>query len=142
MCDYSLEHLASRPAKVGDRLISTTFPNSVTRGFTAAEEPNVAVCLLPGTELAFASQVEWEGRLGFFSRRTLSETVARFRHINESEPRTHHDALEFANGTTVLVTQLRSGQHATVLQLPAEAHPAEVRTEEPAVTETREPVAV
>jgi hypothetical protein len=31
----------------------------------------------------------------------------------------HHDALEFPDGEIVLVTQLREGQHATVLQLPA-----------------------
>ena len=57
MCDYSLEHLASRPAKVGDKLVSTKFTNSITRGFTAIGEPNVAVCLMPGTELAFEQEV-------------------------------------------------------------------------------------
>jgi hypothetical protein len=31
----------------------------------------------------------------------------------------HHDALEFPNGESVLVTRLYEGQHATVLQLPA-----------------------
>ena len=41
-----------------------------------------------------------------------------------------HDALEFPDGETVLVTELREGQHATVLQLPApvratEADPTE-----------------
>ena len=30
----------------------------------------------------------------------------------------HHDALEFPDGKTVLLTQLSEGQHATVLQLP------------------------
>ena len=35
MCDYSLHHVASRAAKVQDRLITTTFPNSITRGFAA-----------------------------------------------------------------------------------------------------------
>jgi hypothetical protein len=25
MCDFSLEHLASRPAKVGDQLVTTKF---------------------------------------------------------------------------------------------------------------------
>jgi hypothetical protein len=56
MCDYSLHHVASRPARVGDKLVSTSFVNSGTRGFAAVGEPNVAVCLLPGTELAFE---EW-----------------------------------------------------------------------------------
>ena len=31
----------------------------------------------------------------------------------------HHDALEFPDGKTVLLTQLCKGQRATVLQLPA-----------------------
>src|SRR5262245_63136409 len=52
MCDYSLHHVASRPAKVGDKLVTTQFNNSITRGFAAVGEPNVAVCLLPGTEVA------------------------------------------------------------------------------------------
>ena len=46
MCDYSLHHVASRPAKVGDKLVTTQFNNSITRGFAAVGEPNVAVCLL------------------------------------------------------------------------------------------------
>jgi len=60
MCDYSLHSVASRPAKVGDRLVSTHFGNSITRGFAAVGEPGVAVCLLPGTELAFEKDVEYE----------------------------------------------------------------------------------
>jgi hypothetical protein len=58
MCDYSLQYVASRPAKVGDKLVSTKFGNSITGGFAAAGEPNVAVCLLPGTEVAFESEAE------------------------------------------------------------------------------------
>ena len=53
MCDYSLELVASRPAKVGDKLVSASFPHTITRGFVSVDDPNVAVCVLPGTELAF-----------------------------------------------------------------------------------------
>ena len=53
MCDYSVEHLASRPAKVGDKLVTMHFKHTLTGGFCAVGEPNVAVCLKPGTELAF-----------------------------------------------------------------------------------------
>jgi hypothetical protein len=53
MCDYSLHAVASRPAKVGETLVTTSFYGTSTRGFAAKEEPGVAVCLLPGTELAF-----------------------------------------------------------------------------------------
>ena len=62
MCDYSLDFVASRPAKVGDKLVSTQFNGSITRGFAAVGEPGVAVCLLPGTELAFEKDVEYEPR--------------------------------------------------------------------------------
>jgi len=125
MCDYSLQHVANRPAKVGDKLVSSTFVNSITRGFTAVGEPGMAVCLLPGTELVFDRDVECEHVLGFFPNKKLRENVARFRQINLDNPHEHHDALEFPSGQVVLLTRLCVGQHATVLQLPAGAHPAE-----------------
>lgn len=138
MCDYSLHTVASRPGKVGDQLVTTKFPNSVTRGFSAVGEPHVAICLLPGTEIAFEKQPEYRDPLarrfsGFekeaeyrhrFARlfcglRIVPGKVARFRQINLDMPHTHHDALEFADGRIVLLTQLCPGQRATVLQLPA-----------------------
>jgi hypothetical protein len=122
MCDYSLHNVASRPAKVGDKLVSTQFPHSITRGFAAIGEPNVAVCLLPGTELAFENEVEYDAPLGFLPNRKLGEKVARFRQINIGQPKVHHDALEFPGGQTLLVTRLCEGQRATVLQLPASPH--------------------
>lgn len=123
MCDYSLHNVASRPAAVGDRLVSTQFQNSITRGFASADEPNVAVCLRPGTELAFDANVACDAMFRFLPTRKLPHSVARFRQINMDNPATHHDALEFPNGAVVLVTALCEGQHAIVLQLPAEAHP-------------------
>jgi len=121
MCDYSLQYVANRPAKVGDKLITTQFANSITRGFSAVGEPSVAVCLLPGTELVFDKDVECEHALGFFPNKKLREKVARFKQINLDNPYDHHDALEFPNGQAVLLTRLCGGQHATVLQLPAGA---------------------
>ena len=112
MCDYSLDFVASRPAKVGDRLVSTRFRNSITRGFSAIGEPHVAVCLLAGTELAFENEVEYDNR-------KVGQKVAQFRKINSEQPHLHHDALEFPDGQIVLLTRLCEGQHATVLQLPA-----------------------
>jgi hypothetical protein len=71
-------------------------------------------------ELAFESEVSCGSHFGFlFSGRKLPHRVARFRRVNEDQPYAHHDALEFPDGETVLVTQLRAGQRATVLQLPA-----------------------
>jgi hypothetical protein len=118
MCDYSLHLVASRPAKVGDKLVSAKFNNAITRGFTAIGEPNVAVCLLPGTEIAFETDVECEPAIGIVPNRKIGQKLARFRQINMDQPSTHHDALEFPDGQVVLVTRLCRGQCATVLQLP------------------------
>jgi hypothetical protein len=117
MCDYSLQHVASRPARVGDKLVSTKFLNSGTRGFAAVGEPNVAVCLLPGTELAFDDNLQFEAAYGFGYKR-LQHKLARFRQVDKDQLSVHHDALELPDGQIVKVTKLRPGQHATVLQMP------------------------
>jgi hypothetical protein len=133
MCDYSLHEVASRPARLGDKLMTTTFAGTCTRGFCAVGEPNVAVCLQPGTELAFREEAADDSLLATLFPRSrfgkLGGKVARFRQINKDQPSTHHDALEFENGTTVLLTHLRAGQHVTVLQLPPQSHPARAATE-------------
>ena len=120
MCDYSLQYVETRPAKVGDKLVTTDFANSITRGFAAVGEPNVAVCLLAGTEVAFEKEVERVSLSKWMPRRKLGGKVARFRQVNKEEPHVHHDALEFPDGQIVLLTRLCVGQHATVLQLPAQ----------------------
>jgi len=120
MCDYSLHNVKSRPAKVGDKLTTRNF-NTGTRGFAAPEDVSTAVCVLPGTEVAFASQVRC-GPSGLFGLKvsTLNHSTAIFRQVNKDEPRAHHDALEFPDGQVVLLTDMVEGQEATVLQLPAQ----------------------
>jgi hypothetical protein len=119
MCDYSLHLVASRPAKVGDKLVSARFPSSTTRGFASPTEPDTAVCLLPGTEIAFERDAECESALTQFKRHNIGQKVARFRQVNTDNQMAHHDALEFPDGQIVLVTDLVDGQHVAVLQLPA-----------------------
>jgi hypothetical protein len=120
MCDYSLQHVKSRPAKVADKLTTINF-NTGTRGFAAPEDFTTAVCVLPGTELAFTQEVKCapSGVFGW-NAKTINYRMAIFRQINKDLPRVHHDALEFPDGTCVLLTNLVEGQEATVLQLPAE----------------------
>jgi hypothetical protein len=120
MCDYSLHLVASRPATAGEKLVTTSFSSSVTRGFASVDDRNVAVCLLPGTELAFETEVRWDSGSAFRSRLQTEHKVARFRQVNVHDPNVHHDALEFPNGKIVMLTLLCEGQRATVLQLPAE----------------------
>ena len=119
MCDYSLHFIASRPAKVGDKLVSTSFPDTSTRGFAAVGDRSVAVCLLPGTELSFEKEIRCE-RLIFSWR--PGHKVAKFQQVNKGQLHLHHDALEFPDGKVVLLTQLDEDQYATVLQLPALLH--------------------
>jgi hypothetical protein len=122
MCDYSLHSAMSRPAKVGDKLTTHDFGTG-TRGFAAAEDAAVAVCVLPGTELAFSSAVTVITDLRYFASwkvRTLGHATAIFRQVNKNEPWKHHDALEFPDGHIVLLTQVCEGQEATVLQLPVQ----------------------
>ena len=123
MCDYSLHHVATRPAQIEDKLVTTKFTNSITRGFAAVGEPHVAVCLLPGTEIAFDENVECEPSfgLGILPNKKIEQRLARFRQINKDNAVAHHDALEFPDGQVVLLTRLCVGQRATVLQLPAAA---------------------
>ncbi len=121
MCDYSLQDVRSRPAKVGDKLTTRDF-GTCTRGFAAAEDAGVAVCVLPGTELAFSSPVTvTDPRFVVgWKVETLAHATAIFRQVNKDEPFKHHDALEFPDGRIVLLTRLSEGQEATVLQLPAQ----------------------
>jgi hypothetical protein len=116
MCDYSLHAVQSRPAKVGEKLISSSFRMASTSGFAAPDNREIAVCLLPGTELAFEDNIKfyhrwiWAKKTGF--------RVARFCQVDTDLPDRHHDALELPDGKIVLVTLLTAGQRASVLQLP------------------------
>ena len=120
MCDYSLQSVKSRPAKIGDKLTTQNFGTG-TRGFAASEDAAIAVCVLPGTELSFASEISYQptGTFGWGNKVT-KHTTAIFRQINKQRLVAHHDALEFSDGQIVLLTSLCEGQQATVLQLPAE----------------------
>lgn len=130
MCDYSLTHAKSRPAAVGDKLMVHDFGHT-TRGFKDVSDGGeagaaTAVCLLPGTEVVFADEVQATGVFDRIMRWIASETkppVATFRQINLDRPYAHHDALEFPDGKVQLLTSLVEGQRAIVLQLPAEAQP-------------------
>ena len=91
-------------------------PHTITRGFASADDRNTVVCLRSGTELAFEKEVRCETGLVFSWG--LGHKVAKFRQVNKGRSNVHHDALEFPDGKTVLLTQLCKGQRATVLQLP------------------------
>lgn len=131
MCDYSLNSAKSRPAAVGDKLITHNFCTG-TSGFIGADDQGygsaaTAVCVLPGTEISFEKKAN-----PFSNSDKAKYHVAIFRQINKDNERTHHDALEFPDGDVCLLTYFPAGQHATVLQLPAAP-----KTEQEAKEQTR-----
>src|ERR1700730_594971 len=98
MCDFSLQSVRSRPAQVGDKLVtqdSATGP----RGFAAADDRGLAVCVLPGTELAFAGDVAClpAGLLGWKTK-TINHQTAIFRQVNKDKMAGQHHAPEFSPG--------------------------------------------
>ena len=119
MCDYSLQSVRSRPAVIGDHLVTRDFGTG-TVGFAAADDSRCAVCLQPGTELSFSADVRARAKIDFlfWQRRAYAHRTALFRKINEGYHPTHHDALEFPDGARILLTRLYAGQTATVLQVP------------------------
>jgi hypothetical protein len=126
MCDYSLHCVASRAAEPAETLMVAKFHGTSTRGFASPGNPTVAVCLRPGTEIAFEEEACREGVL--FPRK-VGDRVARFRQVDLDNATSHHDALEFPDGTIVKVNNLVVGQRARIVQLPAEpkAAPADVQ---------------
>jgi hypothetical protein len=127
MCDYSLHAVATRPAKVGETLISTTFRGTSTRGFASESELRSRSACFPGTELACASNVEYDNR--WIWKRVSSFRVGKFGVIAPDVPDRHHDAIEFPDGSWLLVTQLCEGQRVTVLQLPVMPRQSSITTE-------------
>jgi len=121
MCDYSLHAVASRAAEAGETLVVSGFYGTSSRGFASPAAPNVAVCLRAGTEIAFEEEAFREGLI---FRRKTGDRVARFRHVDVDNPTTHHDALEFPDGTIVKLNELIVGQRARIVQLQAEPKPA------------------
>jgi hypothetical protein len=109
MCDYSLHAVATRAAEAGGMLVSTKFRLTPTRSSAGIDSPDAAVCLRRGTELAFDNDVRTDGVL---FRTNIGDRLARFRQIDLNKPTRHHDALEFSNGTVVLLTDLVVGQKA------------------------------
>jgi hypothetical protein len=122
MCDYSLQKVKSRDARIGDQLTARNFGTG-TRGFASLSDSTpTAVCVRPGTEIAFQQDVRVITGLIAQEMRTMKTRTATFRQVNKEQPHVHHDALEFVeDGATVLVLlhHLDEHQHAVILQLPA-----------------------
>ncbi len=117
MCDYSLHCFLTRDAKAKDELVLSHFPGTSSKGLAEEGKPNVAVCMRPGTELVFETNVRYDQRWIFLSK-DAGYNVAKFVQINQGRDQQHHDAIEFPNGKVVSLQRLVVGQKVTVLQLP------------------------
>src|SRR6266700_6245125 len=103
--------------------VAPKFKKSITRGFAAVGQPNVAVCLLPGTEIAFDENVECEPSfgIGILANKKIGQRLARFRQVNMDNPVAHHDALEFPDGQLVLDYRFRESCHKRGIHLSFQA---------------------
>ena len=122
MCDYSLGLVASRPAKVGDELVKRSSRTPSREDSPQSESQTWQCAFYPARRSRSkrkSSTSAFFAPFPIMKFGRLEKKVAQFRQINVGKPRVHHDALEFPDGETVLLTQLCEGQHATVLQLPA-----------------------
>jgi hypothetical protein len=90
--------------------------------------------MLPGTELAFAEDVKYDNK--WIWTRSINFRVGKFGAIDPDIPHRHHDAVEFPDGSHVLVTQ-----RVSVLQLPVAEQAAE-RKQPAAATNPARPVSV
>lgn len=138
MCDYSAKSAKQRSAAKNDKLVSHSI-STHTRGFVGVADTDTAVCLLPGTELAFDKRVEVDSARAQSGAGTviLPHTRAIFRQVDKLNEHTHHDTLEFADGSRVKLNLLVPGQRATVLQLPADPKTLEGEARKRAEAEQR-----
>lgn len=111
---FDLVAKAYRPIAVDEQAEVLSLMGDVNAGLYLACRPRNCGLPASGTEVVFEETV-YAGGLLF--RKNIYR-LARFRQINTDNTTQHHDALEFANGRTVLVTDLVAGQTAKILQLP------------------------
>ncbi len=119
MCGYSLENLVSRECVIGETLVTVKFATSMSTGLCSSSDRAVAVCLAPGTELAFDKPIEFDGfwGLGLHSRHYGVKT-ARFVSLALNRGGPYRDGLELENGGIVLLNELALGHTVKVIQLP------------------------
>ena len=106
MCDYSLHAVASRPAKVGETLITTTFPGTSTRGFAAEGRAGGCGLSASGNRISLRSTASSTTRDGSGQRARASK-LPRFREVEPNVlPSATMMRSNFPNGSYVLVTLL------------------------------------
>ena len=123
MCDYSLEMYASRPAREGERYVTTRFPSGSV-GLSAPGDCTTAVCVQYDTHLRLENiSGDLQTRLGVKAEEDV--VFARLEHG------AYRDGVRFTNGKEVSLQLLGSGVGATLTAIAKTAAPAiaEVRSD-------------
>jgi hypothetical protein len=121
MCDYSLEVYGSRPAREGERYVTSRFPSG-TIGLTSPQHASTAVCLNCDTALEI---------------RGIPDAMCREFGIKPDEDAvfirldtgTYRDGIRFSNGAEASLQRFPPGVGFAVKQLleniktPADRHP-------------------
>lgn len=138
MCDYSLEHFASRPAETGETLVLRKFPSG-SPGFVGAKTdqdaiPTEAVCLAEGCLLRIEL---YDAELG------LGIEDIFFTHTSPHMGHTgYRDALKMADGSVRRLTSLPQGTRVRVLMLVKADAKEDRELASPALSDSRLPIAV
>lgn len=119
MCDYSLEMYGSRPAREGEKYVTSRFPSG-TIGIASPGKPTTAVCMQCDTQLLIEDiPVELQTRYGIGSKEH-----ATFVRLDSGS---YRDGLKFKNGAEVSLQKLEPGIGVSVVSL-LEKTPMPIRT--------------
>ena len=121
MCDYSNEEQASRPAKIGDQLVTAGIGEFDCVGMVSLDEPDVAVCLLPGSRLKITGGVS----VALQKKLQISPTdhVTFEKRDVPAGQSDYSDSLHFdshVSGELILLQDLPTGVGFEVLSVPAQ----------------------
>lgn len=117
MCDYSLEHYQSRPARKGEEYETTRF-TSGSIGFIEPGNHSVAVCMSCDTRLALSGLPE-----SLQARLAIPQAVtATFTRLDAG---LYRDGVRFDNGKSVSLQELGPGVKAVIVDALVEPVPFE-----------------
>jgi hypothetical protein len=101
MCDYSLEMYGSRPAREGERYVTTRFPSG-SMGLASPGQLGTPVCMACDTRLTISDiPAELAARHGI--SQSAEATFVRL------DTGSYRDGLKFDNGAEVSLQQLPAG---------------------------------
>ena len=117
MCDYSLEMYSSRPAREGERYVTTRFPSG-SMGIASPGQPGTAVCMACDTRLTIADiPVELAARYNIGA--SADATFTRL------DAGVYRDGLRLDNGVELSLQQLPAGMSVALATQPL-MRPAEI----------------